>query len=526
MTFSRALWILTVFFILGCSTETKPDADSEELKPVYGGTLVYGKTGVPITLDAAKTTETESSIITDNLFDGLVRQKAGRIAIEPSLAYRWDISEDGKTYTFHLRQNVKFHDGSPFNADAVVYSFERQREGADFEYWRNFNIDQVISSIKTVNDSTVRMQLRQPDATFLNILSLTFLGIVSKESAQQYGNDFAKNPSGTGAFKFVKWEDDGTVVTVANPDYWDGRPYIDSLIFKPMASAADRWNALRDGSLDMMAVPDQADIPDMERTRGITLVKQPGVNICYMAMNMNKKPFDDVRIREAIVYAIDREKLVREVYGRLGRPAKNPIPPMLLGYAEEIRFTPFDPEKSKQLLKDAGYPNGFKAKLWTMPIAREYMPNGQLMAEIIQRDLKAVGIETEIYQAPTWSEHRDRVARGEHELSIFGWIGDAPDPHFFFSPLLSKESASLSSATNIAFYKSDAMSDLIQKGITTFDPVQRSQIYKKACELFNQDLPWFTIAHSVNVLVMKKSLTNFQMHASSTRRFNKTWINP
>lgn len=532
-TLTPVSWLVVgaMILLLGCGkSDQRTEASSDELKPQYGGTFIYAKNGPPLTLDPALTKETESTVVVDNIFDALVQQRAGKIAIDPCLAKSWEISKDGKTYTFHLRTGVTFHDGSPFNADAVIFSFQRQGDPkhpfhgkADFDFWRSFNMDNIIKSIKALNDSTVEFNLTSPDATFLNILSMNFLQIVSPDAMTKYGADAYRNPIGTGAFKFVSWNDDGSVVTVANENYWNGRPYVDTLIFKPIPDARQRWQALKTGTVSMMSVPDQADIDEIQNTAGVKVSQQPGVNVAYLAMNMNKKPFDDLRVRQAIVYAIDREKLVKTVLSQMGRPAKNPIPPNLLGYNDEIRFTPFDPDKAIQLLAEAGFPNGFKCALWTLPVTREYMPNGKLAAEIIQADLKAVGIETEIF-IPNFQEYLARRGNGEHELIISGWVGDVPDPHFFFYPLLDKSSAEQRPSNNAAFYKSEEMHELIVKGKETFDPLERSNIYKKACEVFNRDLPWFTIDHAVAVLPMRDNVMNYLMHASSVRKFDKVWF--
>lgn len=515
---------------LSCGPEKKTETTSQDTQPVYGGTFIYAKNGPPITLDPALTKETESTVIADNIFDGLVQQRAGKIAIDPCLAKSWDISKDGKIYTFHLRDGVKFHDGTPFTAGSVLFSFERQGNPkhpfhgkADFDFWRSFNMDNIIKSIKAPNDSTIIFTLTSPDATFLNILSMNFLQIVSPEAMKKFGPDAYKNPVGTGAFKFVSWNSDGSVVTVANENYWNGKPYLDTLIFKPIPNARERWQALKAGEVSMMSVPDQADLAEIQNTPGVKSSQQPGVNIAYLAMNMNKKPFDNLKVRQAIVYAIDREKLVKAVLSQLGRPAKNPIPPNLLGYNEEIRFTPYDPAKAKQLLTEAGFPNGFKSSLWTLPVSREYMPNGKLAAELIQADLKAVGIETDIV-IPEFQEYLARRGNGEHELLISGWVGDVPDPHFFFYPLLDKTSAEQKPSNNAAFYKDPEMHDLIVKGKETFDPVERSNVYKKACEIFNRDLPWFTIAHAIAIVPMRDNVMNYLMHASSVRKFDKVWL--
>ena len=531
-TFYQWIFICTIgLSLIGCGGEKKDSASGDNSKPEYGGTLIYAKNGPPISLDPAATKETESSVIVASIFDGLVEQQAGKAAINPALAKSWNISKDGLTYTFNLRSGVTFHDGTPFNADAVLFSFNRQKDPKHpgyttrdaFEYWKNFDMDKVVRTIAAVNDSTVEFKLSKPDATFLNLLTINFAAIVSPEAVKKYKNDFYKNPVGTGAFKFSSWNDDGSVVCVAFENFMNGRPYADTLVFKPISDGHQRWLELKAGTVNMMSTPGQADLAEIENTSGVKMAKQHGINVAYLAMNMSKKPFTDLRVRQAIVYAINREHLVKEVYGQLGRAAKNPIPPVLLGYNEEIRFTPYNPEKSKELLKEAGFPNGFKTKLLSLPIVREYMPNGQLTAEFIQKELKAVGIEVEIVSYE-WKEVLARRERGEHELALAGWVGDAPDPHFFFFPLLDKVNAKNVGSTNAASYKSEEMHNLIEKGKITFEPVERSNVYKKACEIFNKDLPWFTIAHSVSIVPMRDNVMDFVLHSSSVRKFDKVWL--
>ncbi|MBL7960349.1 ABC transporter substrate-binding protein [bacterium] len=531
-TFIRRIFVCLIgLSLISCGPDKKSSTTDDDSKPEYGGTLIYAKNGPPISLDPAATKETESSVIVASIFDGLVEQQAGKAAINPALAKSWNISKDGLTYTFNLRTGVTFHDGTPFNADAVLFSFNRQKDPKHpgyttrdaFEYWKNFDMDKVVRTIAAVNDSTVEFKLSKPDATFLNLLTINFAAIVSPEAVKKYKNDFYKNPVGTGAFKFSSWNDDGSVVCAAFENFMNGRPYADTLVFKPIPDGHQRWLELKAGTVNMMSTPGQADLAEIENTSGVKMAKQHGINVAYLAMNMSKKPFTDLRVRQAIVYAINREQLVKEVYGQLGRPAKNPIPPVLLGYNEEIRFTPYNPEKSKELLKEAGFPNGFKTKLLSLPIVREYMPNGQLTAEFIQKELKAVGIEVEIVSYE-WKEVLARRERGDHELALAGWVGDAPDPHFFFFPLLDKVNAKNVGSTNAASYKSEEMHNLIEKGKITFEPVERSNVYKKACEVFNKDLPWFTIAHSVSIVPMRDNVMDFVLHSSSVRKFDKVWL--
>jgi peptide/nickel transport system substrate-binding protein len=524
--------VSVVLLTLNSCGKSEQKTDVDESKPKFGGTLVYTKNSPPVTLDPALTTETESTIPCDNIFDPLVQLKLGKTGIAPALAKSWDISPDGLIYTFHLRTGVAFHDGTPFNAKAVLFTFNRQRDpkhpfhqgGDKFEYWKNFSMNEMIRDIKAVNDSTVQFTLSSANSTFLYILTMQFTAIVSPDGMKKWGKDFYKHPIGTGAFKVLSWESDDNLVLAANPDYWDGRPYLDTLIFKAQNHSDERIAGLLSGAYDMIESPTPEKISELENNKRLKLFKQPGVNIAYMAMNMNKKPFSDERIRKAVVYAINREKLVEKVFGEFGRPAKNPIPPMLLGYNEEIRFTPYDTDKAKQLLSEAGFPNGFKTKLWTMPISREYMPSGKEAAELIQQDLKTVGIETEIVTYP-WHEYLERLYKGEHDMAIMGWIADIPDPDNFFYPLLDKTVAEIVPSNNIAFYKGEEMHQLLLKGKTTTDLVERGKIYKDACALFNRDLPWFTIAHSVVIVPMRSEVMNFQPYASYARKFNSVWLN-
>ncbi|MBL7996518.1 ABC transporter substrate-binding protein [bacterium] len=517
--------------LISCGKSEKI-TDNANVKPKYGGTLVYTKNSPPVTLDPALTTETESTIPCDNIFDPLVQLKLGKTGIAPALAKTWDISKDGLVYTFHLRTGVTFHDGTPFNAKAVLFSFNRQRDpkhpfhqgGDKFEYWKNFSMNEMIKDINAVNDSTVQFTLSSANATFLYILSMQFTAIVSPDGMKKYGAQFYAHPIGTGAFHFVSWQSDDNLILAANTDYWDGRPYLDTLIFKAVNRSEERVSRLLSGEYDMIESPTPEKIAEIENDKNLKVFKQPGVNIAYMAMNMSKKPFSDERVRQAVVYAVNREKLVEKVYGEFGRPAKNPIPPMLLGYNEEIRFTPYDPEKAKQLLTEAGFPGGFKTKLWYMPIAREYMPDGKGTAELIQTDLKAVGIEAEIATYP-WHEYLEKLYKGEHEMAIMGWIADIPDPDNFFYPLLDKTVAEIVPSNNIAFYKGEEMHQLLLQGKQATDLVTRSRIYRDACAVFNRDLPWFTIAHSVVIVPMQSYVMNFQPYASYARKFNTVWLN-
>ena len=521
--------ILAVLSSCGSEAKKPSKAKTQKAEPKAGGTLIYGKSGLPLTLDPAEVIESESSIILTNVFDPLVMQTAGKVDLEPALAKSWDISADGLTYTFHLRQNVFFHDGTRFNADAVVFSIQRQSDPrhafydkSKFQNWINFNLDKIFSGVNALDDSTVQMKLKQPNAPFLNLISMDLMGIVSPAAVKKFGRDFDKNPVGCGPFVFSRWKTDGEIVLTANRNYWNGVPFLDSLVFRPIPNARERWRLLASGKIDLMDSPDNEDLEQVRKFEDIKMVSQSGVNICYIALNTMKTPFNDVRVRRAINMAINKNYLVSAVYGASGRAAKNPIPPVLPGYNNKIRPLLFSQDSAISLLAAAGFPDGFSCKLWALPISRQYMPDGQKAATIIQQNLLAVGIKAEIVTYP-WREYLDRTYRGEHDMAMLGWVGDIPDPDNFFGPLLSKEAAEKVPSTNRAFYKSDEMQALITAGQRTHDPVKRREIYQKACEVFNKDFPWVSIAHSEVNVPLRKNVMGFQLFASSRRRFEKVW---
>lgn len=523
--------VLAVLIIDGCGKKRRDRASRLAERAEYGGTVIYAKAGPPITLDPALTIESESSILIGSIFDGLVEQRAGKIAIDPALAYRWEISDDGREYTFYLHPDVAFHDGTPCNANAVVVSFQRQGDpkhpyhfaGSDFGSWTNFGMDKLWNGIEAVSDTVVRIRLHHADATFLTILSNQNFAVVSPAALEKYGSEFYRHPVGTGSFRFVSWTEDNTVTLVANENYYQGRPFIDSLIFKTILDPSERWRMLKTGSITMMQHPATADMPEIEKAPGIKFARQPGLNVSYLSMNMKRPLFQDKRVREAIVLAIDRESLVKEVFGSAGRSAKNPMPPVLLGYNDEIRPTPYDPDRARRLLAEAGYPNGFKTTLWTMPITRDYMPDPNKAAQRIQRNLKAVGIDVEIKTFP-WAQYIEKVYKGEHDLVILGWTADIPDPDNFFSPFWIPTPNVQSNSSNISGYSSAEMTRLINEGKVTADPLERSKIYKQACAVFNEDLPWFVIAHSIITIPMSDRVMNFQLHSTSVRKFHKLWL--
>jgi ABC-type transport system substrate-binding protein len=260
----------------------------------------------------------------------------------------------------------------------------------------------------------------------------------------------------------------------------------------------------------------------MEEDPNIELVQQPGLNVGYIAMNNDKEPFDNKLVRPAMNYAINRQEIIDAVYGSAGQVAKNPLPPTMWSYNDDIDPYPYDPAKARELLAEAGYPDGFSTDLWAMPVARPYNPNARRIAEIVQADLAEVGVEAEIVSYD-WGTYLDRTDTGEHEMAMLGWTGDNGDPDNFLFVLLSIPAAEVP-AGNIAFWRNEEFNDLIVQAKQTFDQAERDRLYREAQEIFHEDAPWVTLAHSVVTVPVRTNVKNFVIYPTGKRVFQRVWL--
>src|SRR5258708_621509 len=247
----------------------------------------------------------------------------------------------------------------------------------------------------------------------------------------------------------------------------------------------------------------------MRATPSVEVLDQPGLNIGYLAYNTTKKPFDDVRVRKALNMAINKKAIIDAVYLSTGVAAKNPIPPSMWSYNDDITDDPFDPAAAKKLLSDAGYPNGFTTDLWAMPVQRPYNPNARRIAELMQADLAKIGVTAEI-RSFEWGEYRKRLQNGEHMMGQLGWTGDNGDPDNFLNSLLGCNSAH-TDGSNIAKFCYPPFEELVAKAKSVSDQSERTALYRKAQAVFKEQAPWFTIAHAVQLKPVRKEVVDFKL---------------
>lgn len=477
-------------------------------------TLVFCSEGSPDSFNAALTTSGVTMDASSRaIFNRLAEFKLGTTEIEPALAEKWTVSEDGKEYTFHLRKGVKFHKTPwftptrDFNADDVLFTFNRQRlkdhpyysvSGGTYEYFNGMDMGSLIKDIVKVDDYTVKFILNRVEAPFIANLAMDFASIASAEYAEQLikseqpKEQIDHKPVGTGPFQFVNYKKDAVIRYIANPDYWRGKSAIDKLIFAITPDSTVRLQKLKAGECHVSFNPKPNDLDAMKADPNIKLLQQEGLNVGYLSYNTKKPPFDKPEVRRALNMAINKETIIDSVFNGVAKVAKNPIPPTIWSYNDAVVDDEYNPEAAKEMLKKAGVEN-LKTNIWAMPVQRAYNPNARRMAELIQADWKKIGVDAEIVTYE-WGEYLKRSKNGEHDTALLGWIGDNGDPDNFLGILLSCAAVG---GSNRSQWCDKEFDDLIQQAKQTTDKDERTKLYEQAQLVFKKQAPWATIAHSI-----------------------------
>ncbi|TNF45971.1 ABC transporter substrate-binding protein [bacterium] len=496
-----------------------------------GGTLVFGRGGDSVGLDPAYETDGNSFMVCDNIYEQLVATD-----IEPGLATSWDISPDGLTYTFHLREGVNFHDGTPFNADAVVFSIGRMMKNRnvkffvdDFEipaqerppeYWVSMEMDDTVGSIEATDMYTVVFKLKRVEAPFIANLGMDFASIVSPTAFIKDPKGFVRNPMGTGPFQFVKWVTDDQIVLEKFKDYWDKEngPYLDRVIFRAIPENSVRFLELKAGNIDICQFPNPADIDLAKQDPNLKLVSQPGMNVGYLGFNHTKDMWKNIHLRKAVAHAINRQAIVDNIYQGMGQLAKNGIPPTMWGYNDSVPGYEYNPELAKKELELAGYPGGEglpELKLWSMPVPRPYNPEGLKVGIAMIGDLAKVGIKANV-TSYDWGTYLKRQREQPDDMDMFqlGWTGDNGDPDNFLAVLFD----GLASPAIRTQWKNERYHNLMQMGKQTIDQAKRAEIYKEAQQLMYDEIPVIPVAHSTVIWPMRNNVMNFKLHPTASVR--------
>jgi peptide/nickel transport system substrate-binding protein len=486
-----------------------------------GGTFVYARGGDPANFDPA--IEGPDVIVTEQIFETLVTFDGASTNIKPALARSWDVSPDGLTYTFALRQDVRFHDGTPFDAAVVKWNFDRWSDASNpyhtgtFLYWDEVaGFDETIQSVDVVDPATVQITLSRAQAPFLLNLALFAFAFASPTAVMAGGENAFRNPVGTGPFRFVEAVPGDRVVLERNPDYWGEMAHLDRVVVRAMPDNSARYLALLSGSADMMEGANAEDVAGARRDPALAVILRPSLNVGYLGLNLQAKPFDDLRVRQAVAAAINRPAIVESLYGNTGIVATQLIPPSLLGWNSEVKGPQYDPQKAKQLLAQAGLSNGFATELWYMPVSRPYFPDPKVIGEAIAADLAKVGI-TAALKTEDWITFLANRSKGKYPIYMLGWTGDNGDTDNFLYTFFGAYQGENT-------WDNAQVRDMLLQAQVSADSGERADLYRQVNALVDQQLPRIPVAHTTPPLIARSYVKGFIANPTAAEFYNTVWL--
>ncbi len=455
--------------------------------------VIYLRPADAINLNPWQADDAFSNEIAANIFEGLVRFRKNSTVVEPCLATSWSIKEGGKRWLFTLRRGVTFHDGTPFDARAVLYSFQTRLEKRQSLYLRLSSLFSFITGIRSTDAYSVEITLDRPYAPFL--IALADSGAFIQPSAA--GKTGAYHPVGTGPFQFASWSKGRSLILTRNPVYWAGRVGLEKVIFKVMPDSLGRLLQIKNGSADLAKVQSGKEFEELSRRSNIALLRNPSIDIHYLGFNTRKKPFDRKEVRAAFLHIINKASMVKKVFQNLADPAYASLPPPLYPGKGALPENSFDLESARTLLKRANLQNGFRCTL--------FFPDGQEgvqeIADILAIYAKKVGIHIDKVRLP-FAELVKVASRGEHDLLLMGW-STGPDPDFFLYPLFTFSPGN----RNRFFYENPELTRLLDEGKTTLDKPQRDRIYLKAMDILDKDIPWIPLFHLIDIMACSQKVS-------------------
>ncbi|MGB6780028.1 MAG: ABC transporter substrate-binding protein [Planococcus citreus] len=507
-----ALLTMSPFLLIACS-----GGDSGSEQSAEQDTLIFARGGDAVSLDPSEVTDNESENVAQSILETLTTFAEGGTTVEPMLATEWQESDDGLTHTFTLREGVKFHDGTDFNADAVAFNFNRWMNGSGDSFpmygtvFGGYAGDEAhnIESVTAVDEFTVEIQLNRPQPTLLKDLALTPLSISSPAAIEESGDDYRSNPVGTGPFTFQEWLPNERIALEKNDDYWvDGLPKLEEIIFRTIPDNSSRLNALLSGEVDLVAGLDSESHEQIEEEAGLELYSRPPLNLGYLGMTLTHEPFDDPLVRQALSHAVNKEAMVEAFFGEGAIPAKNVIPPAVEGYNDDIEPYAYDPERAKELLAEAGLPDGFSMELYAMPVSRPYMPDGAKVAEYLQSNFADIGVDAEIVTFE-WATYIEKAINGEADTFLLGWTGMNGDADNFIYTLLHGDNVG---STNSTQYDNPELNALLDQARIITDQEERNELYREAQVILHEDPPIIPLVHTSPSLAGKDNITGFDPH--------------
>lgn len=478
--------------------------------PKTGGTLTVGFRGDEKTLDPTFSIQWSERQVLYLIYNTLLRMGTD-FSLHPELAESWDIEQDGKRIVLHIRKGVKFHDGTDLDAAAVKWNLDRRMDEKVGSPQRK-QLDGVVASVEVVDDHTVAVDLVKPFAPFLSLLAERPGFVVSPTAAQKYGDDYGSHPVGTGPFVFKEWTRGSRIVVERNPDYWEkGLPYLDRIVFSDIAGAIVGIQRLVTGEIDYV---DSLSPKDVQQIKGNPDIKLDPISVgrwYSYQWQWQKEPFNNPKLRKAIAHAIDRDRLNAITMGGDAKISDGPTPPGLWWNNADLKGYDYDPEKAKQLLKEAGIEPGFTIQL--------SMPEDAILRQLnllVQEQLQAIGLKVELVPVAQ-SEWYSRVVEQKINFTPMRWT-QRPDPDGLLSILF--HSTGYANSTK---YNNPEVDKLLDQAAGTFDQEKRKALYDKAQAIILDDLPYVPIYFSVEYAALRSDVMGFEWTPDQVPRFYNVW---
>ena len=487
--------------------------------------LVFGAGGDPVVLEPGNIEDNNSIYVLDQIYDRLIGFEPGTTKLAPSLATEWSASKDGLSWTFKLRDGVKFHDGTAFNAEAVRANFSRwwdekdplgfRSAGKTYAIWSGLfggykgTPDSLLKDIKVVDAKTIQFVLKEPFAAFPSAIASGYFGIASPDAIKKAGGNYGTPSStsvGTGPYIFKEWRTGDRVVLEKNPNYWGDAPKMQQIVFRTIKEPAARLAEMRAGSIDFTTdiAPDQ--LKELQADTNLKEIRRPSFNVGYLALNPSYDPFKKKEVRQAVAMAINRKSIVDSFWSGLGKTDSHFLPPSMKDYEDaSLAEYEFNPDKAKKLLATAGYPNGFDLEMWYMPVSRPYYPTPKPIAEALSADLGAIGIRVKL-NTKDWAAYlADRFKAPGYQSYMMGWTGDYGDPdnflYYHFNPGGTKD---------IGNWKDDRVTKLLEDARKSSDEAARAKMYAEVEKITYDDALRIPIVHSEPLLAQRANLTGWK----------------
>jgi peptide/nickel transport system substrate-binding protein len=491
------------------------------------GTLVVGLVAEPTSLDPGQLTDINSMKLLGALYDTLVRFAPNSFDLQPSLALSWDMSPDGMSYTFKLRPGVKFHDGTDFDAAAVKFTYDRlldpnnaYADTGPFPFAAGYYGS--IAETVVVDPLTVRFNLKKQDSALINAFTLNTGRIVSPQAVMTTRKNFAQTPVGTGPFKFVGWDHNVRISLTANPDYWDGAPALSQLIFRPLADEQTRITEFLSGGVDVIFDVPPDNIDQVQNTPAAVFAQQPGPHVWWVTLNTTRPPFDNVLVRQAVNYAVNKDALTQDILKGTGTPAVGPIPPAITwAYTDQVQQYPYNPDQARALLQQSGVLMPINLTFWVTE-SGSGMQSPKTMGTAIQADLAAVGVNAQI-QTFEWGAYLNKYGAGlgaDAQLAELSWMFDSGDPAHMLPNNLYGPSCS-PTGFNGGCYQNSQVDGLMDQALTITDRDQRGGIYRQIQQLVAADAPWIFVDNQIQNMAMTSRVHGLNLHPS----FYMTYLN-